>query len=103
MLGAEHSNPHSPSAKGIIQHFDMLVRDRIQGLEEDVSITNEKLGHVERTQIDSNTKLTTLEASVATVNTTFDGSVRRLDELAEHPTMVVRWMTMTTLVILRMI
>jgi hypothetical protein len=58
------------------------VRDRTQGLEEDVCITNEKLGHVERKQIDSNTKLTTLEASVATVNTSLDGIVRRLDEMA---------------------
>jgi hypothetical protein len=78
MSCVEHSNPHSP----IIQHFDRLVRDRTQGLEEDVRITNKKIGHVERTEIDSNTKLTTLEASVATVNTTLDGIERHLDEMA---------------------
>ena len=73
--------PHSARTKGIIQHFERQVKLDTDALNEDVCVTNERLGQLEMAQIATNVKLTTLEASVVTVNTNITEILRCFDEM----------------------
>ena len=74
MAGSEHDNEIqlSPRTWGIIQHFERQVRLHTDTLDEDVHVTNDHLGQLEAVQIDTNNKITSLEASVGTINTSLD-------------------------------
>ena len=50
---ASHNMPHSPHTKGIIQHFVRLVKKHTEGLDNDLQVTNEKMGQLEATQINT--------------------------------------------------
>jgi hypothetical protein len=47
----ENTMTQSPRTKGIIQHFERQMRLQLDGLVEDIHITNERLGLLETTQI----------------------------------------------------
>jgi hypothetical protein len=66
MSGSEDSNkiPQSPHTKGIIQHFTRQVQLHTEGLDNDLHVTNDKIGQLETAQL-TTSKLTGLEASVA--------------------------------------
>jgi hypothetical protein len=81
MPGADDGNetPHTPRTKGIIQHFERKVKLHTEGLDNDLQVTNEKLGQLEATQIATNNKLTSLEESVASVDKSLAALLRRFD------------------------
>ena len=81
MPGADDGNetPHTPRTKGIIQHFERKVKLHTEGLDNDLQVTNEKLGQLEATQIATNNKLTRLEESVASVDKSLAALLRRFD------------------------
>lgn len=83
MTGSEDSQnmPHSPRTKGIIQHFEKLVKGHVEGLDDDLQVTNEKIGQLEATQLATNTKLTGLETSVARIDKSLAAILRRFDEM----------------------
>jgi len=78
-----------------MKHFERKVRLHTDGLNEDVQVTNErlgqlelahidtnsKLGRLETTQIATNTKLAALETSIAGINTNLATLLRRFDDL----------------------
>ncbi|PWZ04759.1 hypothetical protein Zm00014a_000169 [Zea mays] len=81
---AEDANarpPHSPRTVGIIQHFERQVRLHTDALNEDVQVTNERIGQLETTQIVTNNTLTTLERTVAATNTSLAAIIERLDRM----------------------
>ena len=78
---ASHNMPHSPCTKGIIQHFVRLVKTHMEGLDNDVQVTNEKMGQLEATQIDTNTKLANVEVIVAHIDKSLATLLRRFDEM----------------------
>ena len=84
MTGSETNkdNPHSPRTRGIIQHFELQVKLHTEGLNDDLQVTNDKLGHLEQTQIATNTKLTSLETSVKVINTSLAALLRHFDALS---------------------
>jgi hypothetical protein len=78
----ENTMPKSPRTKGIIQHFERQMRLQLDGLAEDIHITNERLGPLETTQIEAGTVLQELRTAQATTNTTLDTIMTRLEELS---------------------
>ena len=58
----ERTPPQSPRSKALLQHFERKVRLHAEHLDEDVRVTNERLGQLETAQIETNTKLASLEA-----------------------------------------
>src|SRR5688572_28888853 len=73
--------PHSPRTKGIIQHFEKLVKGHTEGLDNDLQVTNDKIGQLEATQIDTNSKLKGVEASVARIDKSLAALLRCFDEM----------------------
>jgi hypothetical protein len=65
---ASRNMPHYPRTKGIIQHFVRLVKTHTEGLDNDMQVTNEKMGQLEATQIDTNTKLANMEMTIAHID-----------------------------------
>ena len=58
MVGeGERTPPQSPRSKALLQHFERKVRLHAKHLDEDVRVTNERLGQLETAQIETNTKL----------------------------------------------
>jgi hypothetical protein len=82
MAGAENTNEdvHSPRTRGIIQHFERQVQMHTEALDEDVRVTSDRLGQLENVQIDTNTKISTLEISIRTMNTSIGAILQRLEE-----------------------
>jgi hypothetical protein len=78
---ASHNMSHSPRTKGIIQHFVRLVKTHTEGLDNDLQVTNEKMGQLEATQIDTNTKLANVEVIVAHIDKSLIALLRRFDEM----------------------
>ena len=72
---------HSPRTKGIIQHFERQVKLYTEGLDNDLQVTNDKIGQLEATQIATNTKLTGVETSVARIDKSLVALLRRFDEM----------------------
>ena len=83
MTGSEDSQhiPRSHRIKGIIQHFENLVKGHVERLADDVQVSNEKIGQLEATQLATNTKLTGLETSVAHIDKSLAALLRRFDEM----------------------
>jgi len=79
MLETEDANkiPQSPHTKGIIQHFERQVKLHIQGLDDDLNVTNDKLGQLEDTQIATNNKITNMEASIASMDKSLAALLKR--------------------------
>jgi hypothetical protein len=78
---ASRNMPHSPRTKGIIQHFVRLVKTHTEGLDNDLQVTNEKMGQLEATQIGTNTKLANVEMTVAHIDKSLISLLRRFDEM----------------------
>jgi hypothetical protein len=72
--------PQSPRTKGIIQHFTKQVKLHTEGLDQDLQVTNDKIGQLEATQLATNTKLTGLEASVARVDRSLVALLKHFDD-----------------------
>jgi hypothetical protein len=78
MAGSEeedHSLHQSPRTKGIIQHFERHVQRHTEGLDNDMQVTNDKIGQL------ANTKLTGLETAVGNIDRSLATLLRRFDEL----------------------
>lgn len=80
----ENVIPHSPRTKGIIQHFERQMRLHLDGLAEDIHVTNERLGPLETAQIEAGTTLQELRTTQATTNTTLGTIMTRLEELSQQ-------------------
>jgi hypothetical protein len=72
---------HSPHTKGIKQHFVRLVKTHMEGLDNDLQVTNEKMGQLEATQIDTNIKFENVEMTVAHIDKSLVALLRRFDEM----------------------
>ena len=77
---AEDEVQHSPRTRGIISHFERQVRLHTDVLDEEVHVTNERLGHLEMSQIATNTKITRMEASLGAITTSLTAILQRLEE-----------------------
>jgi hypothetical protein len=60
----QHTPPQSPRMKGIVQALVHEVKKYTEGLDNDVLMTNEKIGVLEATRLATDTKLGTMEASL---------------------------------------
>ena len=60
---SEPTPPQSPWMKAFMKHFERKVRLHTDGLNEDVQVTNERLGQLELAHIDTNSKLGRLETT----------------------------------------
>jgi hypothetical protein len=65
---ADHTPPQSPCAKGIVQALVCEVKKHMEGIDADVQVTNERIGVLKATQLATDTKLGTMEASVARID-----------------------------------
>ncbi|XP_015624451.1 uncharacterized protein [Oryza sativa Japonica Group] len=84
MTGGSGEHPqHSPRTRGIIQHFEHQVREHAEGLDEDVRVANDRLGQLEATQIDTNSKLSSLETPLVAVNTSLAGILNTLKRMSQ--------------------
>jgi hypothetical protein len=77
----EHTSPQSPRTKGIVQALVREVKKHTEGIDADVQVTNERIGVLEATQLATNTKLRTMEASVARIDNSLAALLRRFDDL----------------------
>jgi hypothetical protein len=77
----EYTPPHSPRTKGIVQALVREVKKHMEGIDADVQITNERIGVLEGTQLATDTKLGTMEASVARIGNSLATLLRRFDDL----------------------
>jgi hypothetical protein len=57
------------------------VKDHNEGIDNDLLTTNEKIGQLETTQIDTNNKLAGVEATFARMDRSLSSFVRRFDEM----------------------
>ena len=60
------------------------MRLHLDGLAEDIHITNERLGPLETAQIEAGMALQELRTAQATTNTTFGTIMTRLEELSQQ-------------------
>jgi hypothetical protein len=77
----EHTPPQSPRTKGIVQAFVREVKKHTEAIDADVQVTNERIGVLEATQLATDTKLGTIEASIAHINISLAALLRRFDDL----------------------
>jgi hypothetical protein len=77
----EHTPPQSPRTKGIVQALLREVKKHMEGIDADVQVTNERIGVLEATQLTTDTKLGTMEASVACIDNNLDALLRYFDDL----------------------
>jgi hypothetical protein len=52
----EHTPPHSPRTKGILQALVCEVKKHTEGIDVDVQVTSERIGVLEATQLATDTK-----------------------------------------------
>jgi hypothetical protein len=69
----EKSPPQSPRSKALLQHFERKVRLHAEHLDEDVCVANDRLGQLETAQIETNTKLVSVESTLGAINTSLIG------------------------------
>jgi hypothetical protein len=79
----ENTIPHSPRTKGIIQHFERQMCPHLDGLAEDIHVTNERHGPLEIAQIEADAALQELRTAQDTTNTTLGTIMTRLEELSQ--------------------
>jgi hypothetical protein len=77
----QHMPPQAPHRKGIVQSLVREVKKHMERLDNDVHMANEKIGVLEATQLATDTKLGTMEASVARINTSLAALLRCFDDL----------------------
>jgi hypothetical protein len=67
--------------KGIVQALVREVKKHTEGIDADVQVTNERIGVLDATQLATDTKLGTMEASVAHIDNSLAALLRRFDDL----------------------
>jgi hypothetical protein len=77
----EHTPPQSPHTKGIVQALVREVKKHTEGIDADVQVTNERIGVLEATQLATDTKLGTMEASVARIDNSLAALLTRFNDL----------------------
>jgi hypothetical protein len=77
----EHTPPQSPRMKGIVQALVREVKKHTEGIDDDVQVTNERIGVLEATRLATDTKLGTIEASVARIDNNLAALLRHFDDL----------------------
>jgi hypothetical protein len=77
----EHMPPQSPRTKRIVQALVCEVKKHTEGIDADVHVTNERIGMLEATQVATDTKLGTMEASIARIDNNLAALLRRFDDL----------------------
>jgi hypothetical protein len=77
----KHMPPQSPRTKGIFQALVREVKKHMEGIDADVHVTNEKIGMLEATQLATDIKLGTMEASVADIDNNLVALLRCFDDL----------------------
>jgi hypothetical protein len=77
----QHTPPQSPHMKGVVQALVHEVEKHTEGLDNDVQMTNEKIGVLEATQLAIDTKLGTMEAYIARINTSLASLLRCFGDL----------------------
>jgi hypothetical protein len=77
----ERTSPQTLQSKALLQHFECKVRLHAEHLDEDVCVTNERLGQLETAQIETNTKLVSVENTLGVVNTSLVGILERLERM----------------------
>jgi hypothetical protein len=77
----EHTPPQSPRMKGIVQALVREVKKHTEGIDDDVQVTNERIGVLEATRLATDTKLGTIEASVARIDNNLTALLRHFDDL----------------------
>jgi hypothetical protein len=77
----EHMPPQSPCMKGIVQALVRKVKKHTEGTDADVQITNERIGVLEATQLATDTKLWTMEASITRIDNSLAALLRHFDDL----------------------
>jgi hypothetical protein len=73
--------PQPPRTKGIVQAFVREVKKHTEGLDNVVQMANEKIGVLKATQLATDTKLGTIEASVARIDTSLAALLRHFNDL----------------------
>jgi hypothetical protein len=76
----QHTPPQSPRMKGIVQALVREVKKHAEGIDADVQVTNERISVLEATQLATDTKLGTMEASIARINNSLAALLRRFDD-----------------------
>jgi hypothetical protein len=76
-----HTPPQSPHTKGIVQALVHELKKHTEGHDNEVQMTNEKIGVLEATQLATDTKLGTMEASIARIDTSLAALLSRFDDL----------------------
>jgi hypothetical protein len=69
------------STKGIVQTLVREVKKHTEGIDDDVHVTNERIGVLEATQLATDTKLGTMEAFIARIDNSLATLLRRFDDL----------------------
>jgi hypothetical protein len=77
----QHTPPQSPRTKGIVQALVREVKKHTEGLDNDVHMTNEKIGVLKATPLATDTKLGTMEVSIARIDTSLAALMRRFNDL----------------------
>jgi hypothetical protein len=77
----EHMPPQSPRTKGIVQALVHEVKKHTEGIDADVQVTNERIGVLQATQLATDTKLGTMEASVTRNDNSLAALLMRFDDL----------------------
>ena len=77
----ERTPPQSPRLKALLQHFKHKVRLHAEHLDEDVRVTNERIGQMEIAQLDTNTRLATLERSIGDMNASLAAILNILEKM----------------------
>jgi hypothetical protein len=77
----EHTPPQSTRAKGIVQALVHEVKKHTEGIGADVHVTNERIGVLEATQLATDTKRGTMEASIACIDNNLAALLRCFDDL----------------------
>jgi hypothetical protein len=93
----EHTPPQSPRTKGIVQALVREVKKHTEGIDADVQVTNERIGVFQATQLTTDTKLGTMEASVARIDNSLAALLRRFDDLMTREHTGIKGITTTTM------
>jgi hypothetical protein len=82
----EHMPPQFARTKGIVQALVREVKKHTEGIDADVHVTNERIGVLNATQLTTDSKLGTTEASIARIDNSLAALMRRFDDLTtrEH-------------------
>jgi hypothetical protein len=80
----ERIPPQTPQSKALLQHFECKVRLHAKHLDEDVCVTNERLGQLEMDQIETNTKLVSVGNTLGAINTSLVGILELLERMEQN-------------------